>query len=61
LNEEFSPRWNAANGWEYLVMGLLFHGDGVAIINRKAGLNLGAMDGLEPVHPGCQRAGVERP
>jgi HK97 family phage portal protein len=51
LNEEFSPRWNAANGWEYLVMGLLFHGDGIAIIDRKAGLNLGAIAGLEPVHP----------
>jgi hypothetical protein len=35
LNEEFSPRWNAANGWEYLVMGLLLHGDGIAIISAR--------------------------
>jgi HK97 family phage portal protein len=51
LNEEFCPRWNAANGMEYIAQSLLLHGDGLAIINRKAGLNLGAIAGLDPVHP----------
>lgn len=51
LNEEFSPRWNAANGWEYLVLSLLLHGDGIAIIQRKAGLRGGEIDGIDPVHP----------
>jgi phage portal protein BeeE len=51
LNEQFTPRWNAANGWEYLALSLLLLGDGIAIINRKGGLQLGTIDGLDPVHP----------
>jgi HK97 family phage portal protein len=51
LNEEFCPRWNAANGWEYLAQSLLLHGDGIGIIQRKAGLNLGMIEGIDPVHP----------
>jgi HK97 family phage portal protein len=51
LNEQFSPRWNAANGWEYLGLALLLLGDGVAIIDRKGGLQLGQINGIEPVHP----------
>jgi hypothetical protein len=51
LNEEFCPRWNAANGWEYLGQSLLLHGDGIAIIQRKGGMKLGQIDGIEPVHP----------
>ena len=48
LNEQFMPRWSAANGWEYLVMALLFHGDAFAVINRRKD---GTIIGLEPVHP----------
>ena len=51
LNEQFLPRWNAANGWEYLIQSLLMHGDGIGIIHRKGGLQLGTIDGIEPVHP----------
>jgi HK97 family phage portal protein len=47
LNEEFLPRWSAANGWEYLAQSLLLHGDGFAVI-RRAGAKI---IGLEPVHP----------
>jgi hypothetical protein len=35
LNEQFLPRWSAANGWEYLVQSLLFHGDAFAVIKRQ--------------------------
>lgn len=48
LNEEFLPRWSAANGWEYLVLSLLFHGDAFARILRDP---LGRIKGLEPFHP----------
>lgn len=51
LNEQLSPRWNAGVGLEYLILGLLLHGDGLAIIQRKSGLNLGEIAGLDPVHP----------
>lgn len=47
LNEQFLPRWSAANGWEFLVQSLLFHGDAFAIIRRQGS----AIIGLEPVHP----------
>jgi HK97 family phage portal protein len=47
LNEQFLPRWSAANGWEYLVQSVLFHGDAFAIIKR----NGSRVVGLEPVHP----------
>lgn len=48
LNEQFLPRWSAANGWEYLVQSMLFHGDGFAPILRQGG----KIVGIEPVHPG---------
>lgn len=47
LNEQFLPRWSAANGWEYLVQSLLFHGDAFAVIKRQGPVIVG----LEPVHP----------
>lgn len=48
LNEQFTPRWSAANGWEYLVMALLFHGDAFAVINRRKD---GTIIGIDPIHP----------
>jgi HK97 family phage portal protein len=48
LNEEMSPRWSAANGWEFLCRSLLLPGDSFAIIER--GFD-GAPNGLVPVHP----------
>jgi hypothetical protein len=53
LNEQFTPRWSAAVGWEYLVQSLLLPGDSMAIILRKGGLQSGAIAGIEPVHPNC--------
>jgi HK97 family phage portal protein len=53
LNEQFTPRWSAAVGWEYLVQSLLLPGDSMAIILRKGGLQSGAVAGIEPVHPNC--------
>jgi HK97 family phage portal protein len=47
LNEEMTPRWSAAVGWEYLATSLLMHGDAFARIHRRAG----AVVGLEPIHP----------
>jgi HK97 family phage portal protein len=48
LNEEFTPRWSAAVGWEYLVASRLLLGDGFARIHppRRRGPK-----GLEPIHP----------
>jgi len=48
LNEEMSPRWNAANAWEYLGQSLLLHGDAFARIWR--GPNAMPTE-LEPIHP----------
>jgi HK97 family phage portal protein len=48
LNEQFSPRWSAACGWEFLVQSLLFHGDAFAIIQRN---RAGEVVGLDPRHP----------
>ena len=48
LNEEFLPRWSAANGWEFLVLSLLLHGDAFARIVRR---NDGKIIGIEPFHP----------
>lgn len=48
LNEQFSDRWSAAAGWEYLCQSLLFHGDGFAIIGRSPDFRIRS---LEPVHP----------
>lgn len=47
LNEQFLPRWAAANGWEFIIQNLLFHGNGYAIIRRDAASQV---TGLEPVH-----------
>lgn len=47
LNEQFIPRWSAANAWEYLCQSLLFHGDAFAVILRRGD----RIVGLEPVHP----------
>lgn len=48
LNEQFLPRWSAANAWEYLGMSLLFHGDAFAAIRRNRN---GVILGFEPAHP----------
>lgn len=48
FNEQMSPRWSAANGWEYLVQSLLLHGDAFARILRDL---FGAPIGLIPIHP----------
>lgn len=48
LNEQFLPRWSAANGWEYLGLSLLFHGDAFAALRRTKN---GEIIGIEPAHP----------
>lgn len=48
MNEELSPRWMAATGWEYLMQSLLLHGDAFAVIHRGS---KSQPIGLEPVHP----------
>lgn len=48
LNEEMTPRWSAAAGWEYMAQSLLMHGDAFAIIIR--GPNAMPV-GIRPVHP----------
>lgn len=48
FNEQMSPRWTAASGWEFLCQSLLLHGDAFAVIGRGAG---GAPQTLTPVHP----------
>ena len=48
FNEEFCPRWGAPNGWEFICLNLLFHGNGYAIIRRHPVTS--APVGLEPVH-----------
>lgn len=48
LNEEMSPRWAAANGWEFLAASLLLHGNAYAGIVRD---RYGAPVGLDPWHP----------
>lgn len=47
LNEEFSPRWLAHSGWEFLMRSRLFHGDGFAEIIRRGPKIIG----LRPHHP----------
>jgi len=48
LNEEMTPRWSAANGWEFLIQSLLLHGDGFAqIIRDRQSMPVG----LKPMHP----------
>ncbi len=48
LNEEMTPRWSAANGWEFMVQSLLLHGNAYAVIKRN---RLGEVVGIDPVHP----------
>lgn len=46
LNEEMTPRWNAAAGWEHLGLSLLVRGD--AFLRIRRGRN-GEVLGLEPL------------
>lgn len=48
VNEEMTPRWSAASGWEFMVQSLLLHGDAFAIIRRGPDAKV---TGLEPIHP----------
>lgn len=48
LNEEMSPRWNAASAWEYMGLSLLLHGDAFARIYRNP---LAQPVEIEPIHP----------
>lgn len=48
LNEEMTPRWGAASGWEFLAQALLIHGDAfAAILRRPDGMPIG----IKPLHP----------
>lgn len=49
LNEEFSPRWTAAAGWQFLVASKLLHGNAYAEIIRAP--RSGKIKGLAPIHP----------
>lgn len=55
FNEQMSPRWTAASGWEFLCQSLLLHGDAFAVIGRKTG---GVPVTLTPVHPQRVTVGV---
>ncbi|MCA3741795.1 phage portal protein [Phenylobacterium sp.] len=46
LNEEMTPRWNAAAGWEHLGQSLLLRGDAFLRIRRDP---MGRVLGLEPL------------
>lgn len=48
LNEQFLPRWSAANGWEFIGQSLMFHGDAFMAIRRNRN---GGVIGFEPSHP----------
>ena len=48
LNEEMTPRWSAANAWEFLVQSMLLHGDAFAVIMRGAN---SMPTGIKPIHP----------
>lgn len=49
LNEEFSPRWTAAAGWQFLVASKVLHGNAYAEIIRAP--RSGKIKGLVPIHP----------
>ncbi len=49
LNEQMTPRWSAAAGWEFLGQSLFLHGDAFAKIKRSPATAM--VVGLEPVHP----------
>lgn len=57
LNEEMTPRWSAAAGWEYLIGSLLLLGDAFARIWRDPN---GRVLGIEPLHPSRVRVIVSR-
>ena len=48
LNEEMTPRWSAASGWEFMVQSLLLHGDAFAKIQRNG---YGDVIGIQPILP----------
>lgn len=48
LNEQWSPRWSASAGWNFVTASKLLHGDGFAEILRSRS---GAIRGLVPLHP----------
>lgn len=48
LNEEMTPRWSAAIGWEFLMTSLLLLGDAFAQIIRDRN---GIIKGIRPLHP----------
>jgi len=52
LNEEFSPRWTAAAGWQFLVASKLLHGNAYAELIRDRG---GKVKAIVPIHPGRVR------
>jgi phage portal protein BeeE len=41
LNEQMTPRWSAASGWEFMVQSLLMHGDAFAKIKRRGAADRG--------------------
>lgn len=45
LNEQFSPNWPAALGWEFLVAQMLLRGDGIAYLDRN---RIGKVTGIIP-------------
>lgn len=46
FNEEFSPRWSAATGWEFQLQSKLLRGDGFGKIYRN---RAGTITGVEPL------------
>lgn len=55
LNEQFVPRWSAAQAWEFIVAAYLLHGDGFAKIIRN---HYAEIIGLLPIHPHRVTVGV---
>lgn len=55
LNEQWVPRWSAAQAWEFVVASYLLHGDGFAKIIRNA---YAEIVGLLPIHPSRVTIGV---
>ncbi|OCP05008.1 MULTISPECIES: phage portal protein [unclassified Ensifer] len=47
FNEQMSPRWMSASGWEFLCQSLLLQGDAFAPIQRRGDKPIG----FTPVHP----------
>ena len=55
FNEQMTPRWTSAVGWEFLCQSLLLHGDAFGIIERRRD---GSPIGLVPVHPQRVTVGI---